>query len=227
MTEPATSSTPAPAAPATTPPAPAPATTPAATSEGASMQVSTILGQTPADGTQQDASTDKPAGSTPQGQQAPPAEIAVKIPDGVQVDAELLKGFQPIARELGLKSEQAQKLVDLVVARQQANVQEARSAWVKRVNEEWEGQIKADPDIGGQAFQASTVAADKAFRQFFDEGTRKFLVESGYANHPGLFKALVRIGKAIGEDSRAGASNSVPAKSGMDAMAEQLFPSMA
>jgi hypothetical protein len=45
-----------------------------------------------------------------------PVEVEFKVPEGVKPDDALIAQFKPIAKELGLKSEGAQKLVDLYAA---------------------------------------------------------------------------------------------------------------
>lgn len=82
--------------------------------------------------------------------------------------------FEPIAKELGLSQEQAQKLVDIYPQIQQQQA-EARSKQVA----DWGEQVKADKEIGGDKFNASVGAAQRALDQFGNTELREYLNASG------------------------------------------------
>lgn len=66
---------------------------------------------------------------------------------------------------------------------------------------QWIESIKADQEIGGEAFQKNAELAKRVVDRFGTDELRKELTDSGYGNHPGLVRLLVRIGKAMSEDS--------------------------
>src|SRR5216684_1605552 len=73
----------------------------------------------------------------------------------------------------------------------------------------WLQQAKDDVEFGGKNFDASSDLANKAARQFFDEATLKWLQDTGLASYPGLWKGLVKLGKATADDKidRGGGSS--------------------
>ncbi|WNK26133.1 peptidase [Providencia hangzhouensis] len=117
--------------------------------------------------------------------------------EGQELDKEAVAAFEPIARELGLSNEQAQKIVDVygsTIMPQIAKQQEA--AWQKQVTE-WAETVKADKELGSVE---SIGNAQKAMDQFGTPELKQYLNDSGLGNHPELFRIFSRIGKAMSED---------------------------
>ncbi|CAI0712139.1 Uncharacterised protein [Serratia quinivorans] len=195
---------------------------------------------TPADGT---ASGDSANGDTPAGEEKPAAEktaeelVAEKAekdaadkaekdkkpaapekyefaaPEGQELDANALSVFEPIAKELGLTQEQAQKLVDIYPQIQQQQAE----AWSKQVAE-WGEQVKADKEIGGDKFTASVGLAQRALDQFGNPELREYLQVSGLGNHPALVRFCTKVGKSMAEDSFV-----VPNQGGQRSAADILY----
>lgn len=131
-----------------------------------------------------------------------PEKYEFKSPvEGQELDAEMTAALEPVARELGLNNEQAQKLVDIygkdilpkIEARQQEN-------WAKQT-EAWANEVKTDKEIGGDAFVANVGLAQKALDTFAPAGLREYLETTGLGNHPDLVRCFVKVGKAMSEDS--------------------------
>ncbi|HEC0300766.1 peptidase [Citrobacter freundii] len=188
-----------PAAPAAD--APAPAADPAKP-EGDKPQLGTE-GDKPQD--------DKPAdGDKPddeeQKQEGAPEKYEFQAGEGVELDAEALKDFEPVARDLNLTNEQAQKLVD-AYPKILAGVQQRQAeAWQKQT-EGWAETVKADKEIGGDKLTANLSAAQRALDQFGTPELKEYLSATGLGNHPDLVKAFVKIGKAMSEDGMVDGSN--------------------
>jgi hypothetical protein len=147
------------------------------------------------------------------------------LPEGMPADQPAVADFKAAALDLGLDAAAAQKLIDTVAPKLQEAVNAPYKAWADTV-ENWTGQIKADPEIGGKdlqknmgfaaAYVDSLGAADaKAFREMLD------VTGAGY--HPAMARLLVREGKRIAEGG--------PVLGGRAARATQptaadLYPSM-
>ncbi|KJX24912.1 peptidase [Enterobacter hormaechei] len=149
----------------------------------------------PADG-------DKPAekpGDKEQKQEGAPEKYEFQAGEGVELDAEALKDFEPVARDLNLTNEQAQKLVD-AYPKILAGVQQRQAeAWQKQT-EGWAETVKADKEIGGDKLTANLSAAQRALEQFGDPELKEYLDSTGLGNHPALVKAFIKVGKAMSED---------------------------
>lgn len=144
-----------------------------------------------------------------------PAEVEVKLPDGVQADPELLKGFVATAKEIGIDSAKAQKVLDLYVAAQTQAQQKADADWAKQL-QEWKDQVGADKELGGEGMKANLAAAKKAVARFGTPELAQVLDSSGLGNHPELVRLLARAGKALAEDSVAGTSSPTSQRADQD-----------
>ncbi|EDV9203259.1 peptidase [Salmonella enterica subsp. enterica serovar Monophasic] len=149
----------------------------------------------PADG-------DKPAekpDNKEQKQEGAPEKYEFTAGEGVELDTEALKDFEPVARDLNLTNEQAQKLVD-AYPKILAGVQQRQAeAWQKQT-EGWAEAVKADKEIGGDKLTANLSAAQRALEQFGDPELKEYLDSTGLGNHPALVKAFIKVGKAMSED---------------------------
>lgn len=144
---------------------------------------------------------------------AAPEKYEFTPPEGQELDANALAVFEPIAKELGLSQEQAQKLVDIYPQIQQQQAE----AWSKQVSD-WGEQVKADKEIGGDKFNASVGAAQRALDQFGNPELREYLNASGLGNHPALVRFCAKVGKAMAEDSFV-----VPSQGGQRSAADILY----
>lgn len=156
----------------------------------------------PADG---DKPADKPDDKEQKAEGAP-EKYEFKAGEGVELDTEALKDFEPVARELNLTNEQAQKLVD-AYPKILAGVQQRQAeAWQKQT-EGWAETVKADKEIGGDKLTANLSAAQRALDQFGTPELKEYLNATGLGNHPDLVKTFVKIGKAMSEDGMVDGSN--------------------
>lgn len=143
-------------------------------------------------------------------------------PEGVTLDTEAATEFKTIAKDLGLKQENAQKVFDVGVKLMQR--WEAKQAeTMKATNQAWIESTKVDKEFGGEALQENLAVAKKALDTFGTPELRTLLNESGLGNHPEIVRAFYRAGKAISED-RFVSGNRGPAKTGDRDLAKSLYP---
>lgn len=156
----------------------------------------------PADG-------DKPAekpDDKEQKQEGAPEKYEFQAAEGVELDTEALKDFEPVARDLNLTNEQAQKLVD-AYPKILAGVQQRQAEAWQAQTEQWAVDVKADKEIGGDKLTANLSAAQRALDQFGTPELKEYLNTTGLGNHPDLVKTFVKIGKAMSEDGMVDGSN--------------------
>ncbi|MEG1210212.1 MAG: peptidase [Leclercia sp.] len=156
----------------------------------------------PADG-------DKPAekpGDKEQKQEGAPEKYEFQAGEGVELDTEALKDFEPVARDLNLTNEQAQKLVD-AYPKILAGVQQRQAEAWQAQTEQWAADVKADKEIGGDKLTTNLSAAQRALDLFGTPELKEYLNTTGLGNHPDLVKAFVKIGKAMSEDGMVDGSN--------------------
>ncbi|WGL96480.1 peptidase [Arsenophonus nasoniae] len=133
-----------------------------------------------------------------------PYKYDFKVSEGQQLDVTAVKAFEPIARELDLSNEQAQKMVDLygakimpqVIKQQAEQWQQQIDSWVKTVNE--------DQQLGSVE---SINHAQKALEKFGSPDLKQYLNDTGLGNHPELIRVFANIGQAMAEDNMVTGNN--------------------
>lgn len=149
---------------------------------------------------------DKPAEEKEQKQEGAPEKYEFTAAEGVELDTEAMKDFEPVARDLNLTNEQAQKLVD-AYPKILAGVQQRQADAWQAQTEQWATDVKADKEIGGDKLTANLSSAQRALDQFGTPELKEYLNGTGLGNHPELVKAFVKIGKAMSEDGMVDGSN--------------------
>ena len=140
-----------------------------------------------------------PAGEGTKPDDTAPGDVQINVPKGVEADQGMLDGFKGVAKELGLKSEQAQKVADWYFKTAQEANQRIQAAQEDKVLR-WGEESRADKDIGGPNFDANLKIAQQAIRQFGDPALNQLFNETGLGNHKAMIGLFARIGKAIAED---------------------------
>ncbi len=121
------------------------------------------------------------------------------IPENMELNQEMVDAFKPIAKELDLPQDKAQKFVDLWSEGQKEQAQATEDYW-NNVMVEWQTTAKNDKEIGGQAFDDNIASAKRALDTFGTTELLEALETTGMGNHPEIIRVLARVGKAIGED---------------------------
>ena len=162
---------------------------------------------------------DDKADDAPKG--APEAYEDFTVPEGVELDPEVTAKFKDVAKELNLPQEAAQKVTELGVelaqkwAAQQTETTEAILA-------EWKTATETDKEIGGDTLPANLAVAKQALDKFGTPELRSMLDEYRMGDHPEVIRFMVRVGKAISEDTFVGGGTATPPRD----RAKTLFPDM-
>ena len=130
---------------------------------------------------------------------APDQYEAFKMPDGVEVNEELMGEFSGIAKDLNLTQDQAQTLVDLQTREMQKMMQAQVDSW-NATRDEWVTNSKNDSEFGGANFEASIATMSKAIDAFGGDAFRNVLDETGMGDHPEILRFIYKVGLAVGED---------------------------
>jgi hypothetical protein len=163
---------------------------------------------------------EKPAG-------APEAYEPFTVPEGYELDAEMLGEFTPVLKELNLPQEAAQKVIDFAPKLIEKTVAQTQAKVLEQLGlkgaSTWAEAAKADKEFGGEHLAENLGIANKALTAFFSKDAISALQKVGLGNHPELIRGLVKVGKAISEDSfvpggkTAGATQSA---------AQRMYPNM-
>lgn len=157
-----------------------------------------------------------------------PEKYELKTPDGSLLDPKHIEALQSYAKEKGLSNDEAQALLEResgAVAAFARGQQEAHkrggTEWTKRVDG-YEAALKADKELGGEAFAANAEIAKRAIDRFAPE-LKPILDETGFGSHPDLFRAFHRIGKAMEEDKLVNPGSKAPGQGDKKSTAEKFY----
>lgn len=131
-----------------------------------------------------------------------PEKYEFALPEGVELDGEVLGEFETHAKELKLTQEQAQPLVNLALKVAEKAQAAQSEAWANQ-RKVWRDEVANDKEIGGKE---NLGYAARAIDTFAPE-LRQVFNDSGWGDNPAFIRAFVRIGKAISEDRLVGGFN--------------------
>lgn len=129
-------------------------------------------------------------------------------PEGfAALDAEALTAATPLLRGLGVTDTAgAQKAINDFAPIFEGMVTRASTAAAEKAEQDraalvqqWEAEVKADPEIGGANYDKTVALSAKVLDKFFTEEDRAFLTASGLGNNPGLVRAFAKMGAAISD----------------------------
>lgn len=153
-----------------------------------------------------------------------------KLPDDFKTDPALIAEYGKTFGELNIDAAGQQKLADVWAKTTRAQVAADRAAsdaaWQKEQSE-LKAAAQADPEIGGDKWKPSVMAAQKALLKFGSPKLNALLDSSGLGNHPEVIRLLSKMGAGIAEDSLAGAGSNGAAEAQTAAAALRArYPSM-
>lgn len=163
----------------------------------------------------------KPAADDPSDKVPEDGKYVLKMPEGVEVDQELLDELSPEFKAAGLTGKQAQALTDKFIAKQQARAKAQGEGWAKTVSD-WVDEAKKDPEIGGAKWDGTVKTASGVVGRFGNDALKEYLNASGAGNHPEMIRFMAKVGAVIGEDNPA--ISETPGKKVAADPAETLYP---
>ena len=137
--------------------------------------------------------------------------------EGLSLDNPSVDKFKTVAKDLGLKNDDAQKLLTLASDHMRSLSQAQQDHFVK-TRETWVNSLREDKEFGGGNFNDTVANAQKVVRDFGSPELSQFL-KQGYGDHPELIKLFAKIGRSIGEDKPVDGGPTRPQKS----MAEIIY----
>lgn len=163
------------------------------------------------------AAEEEATSDTPE-EEAAPIEYDFSVPEGMELDAELVESFKPLAAELKMSNADAQKLVDLVASHTQKAVDSMREQEANMVAG-WKKEILADPE-----HKTHIANAKLTLQKFGSENAElKKLTDSWLGSHPGFVKFLAQIGSHLRE---ADMDSGSVGQGGNQSLGSILYPTM-
>lgn len=134
---------------------------------------------------------------------APEEYADFTLPEGVQVDNDLMDKFKDLAKEMNLTQENAQKFVDMQTATLKSS-NDTQATKAKETVAKWRTELENDSEFGGSNFDANEKIVHHAVRTYGGDDIdviERTLNQTGLGNFPPFVKMLWRIGQGIQEDN--------------------------
>ena len=216
-------------APAAAPATEAPATdTPTATPESSSLLSGEPAADKPAEAPAVEGEA-KPEGEKPAKEEgakeddakepegAPEAYTEFTLPEGLELDSELLPDVHELFKELNLPQDKAQEVLGklLQIQDKQLGTPEQQLAraeeQIVQLNQSLAEQCRNLPEIGGEKFADSLATASKVMQEFGTPELRSLIALTGVGSHPEFFKMMVAIGAKMQPDTFEQGGEQAPA----------------
>lgn len=149
------------------------------------------------------------------------ADFDFRMPDGRAVDEDGMAAFRPLVAELGLNTEQAQRLIDLYVDRLSTTEEKSKQEFAGAVDQ-WCAECRSDPELGGPGFDSKLAIAKRALERFGSPGLMQMVDETMIGSHPEFVRLMYRVGRATQDDQHIMASQTETPKT----LGEILYPDM-
>lgn len=138
-------------------------------------------------------SEDKPAEKSAEAK-PPVAEWKGIKADGVVPSVST--AYEKAARESGMSSDAAQKMLDSLRVAVTDSAKTQREDAIKS----WQEQLRSHQTLGGEKFEANDGEVQKALNEFGNESLRNYLNETGLRFHPDLWNLLRNVQLKVGGD---------------------------
>ena len=138
-----------------------------------------------------------------EGENVEPKPYELHVPDGFELDTEMVDAATPLLQKYKVTNEDAQILADLITQKVQKELDGFHERNGEMV-EEWKRKLAADPEIGGKALKQNLGIGLKALNRFGDGELVQILQDSGLEYHPAVVRFFHKVGSAISEDAYIG-----------------------
>lgn len=136
---------------------------------------------------------------------APEKYADFTAPEGMEIDKAALEAFTPIAKELNLTQDQAQKLVGLHAEQVQNTIkamfgeyQQTADDWAEQSTQQYKPE---DIQLANRAVKDVLEGKVKQITLDVTPELMKFLITNKTVNHPGVVGSFLRQAKSTQEDS--------------------------
>lgn len=145
----------------------------------------------------------------------------LELPKESLLAADAIERTTAKAREWGLPNDKAQAVLQHASEEVKAYVERSQAEFVKQ-RDSWFEEVKADKVLGGEFLKENAGIVKQFSEKWLSKETRQFLNESGFGNHPMLFRDLVKLARASGNDKAVHGASTTVAKAKSDL--EKMFP---
>lgn len=164
---------------------------------------------------------------SPENEITPPEKIApdeykdFTLPEGMEVNKNIMNAFKEIAKGAQLSQENAQKIYSEMAVKLREETFNQQKDFMDNKQKEWTKELVADKDFGGDKFNETFQRASRTLRKFDSEGKLlDLLTQGGILKSAPVIRFLATIDKSISEDTIVEGNKPKPEKD----PAKVLFP---
>ena len=199
--------------------------TPTSPTETQTTELHTSTTPTPAnpaptqEQTQQQQQTQQPAAP----EFVPLTASDITFPEGMTVQDADRDSFLGILNNREMTpAQQAQALVDLQATVAQQASEAGSQAWTD-MQDQWVNEVRNDPDVGGQRFDANIANIGKLIDEFGSDELRAVMDITGAGNNVHVVKFLANVASRLTEGSQISGGNPTMTEA---SVADLMYPSM-
>lgn len=127
-------------------------------------------------------------------------KYTLTMPEGVELDNELLDAISVDLKAKGYTTREAQGLADKFIKVQQDREAKRVERWANTI-QQWADDAKADKEIGGDKWDATVLASRRAVDTLGTPALKDYLNATGGGNHPELIRFMAKVGAMVKEDN--------------------------
>lgn len=127
---------------------------------------------------------------------AAPEKWELKNEGEHKVAPELLSTYEKVAREVGMKAGDAQKMLDTLRTAARENEQRMLDMTIGK----WADELKAHPTLGGDNLDETLANGRKALAEFGTPELSELLLQTGLQYHPAIVGLLAQVHQKVGGD---------------------------
>lgn len=147
----------------------------------------------------------------------------ITFPEGMTVQDADRDSFLGILNNREMTpAQQAQALVDLQATVAQQASEAGSQAWTD-MQDQWVNEVRNDPDVGGQRFDANIANIGKLIDEFGSDELRAVMDVTGAGNNVHVVKFLANVASRLTEGSQISGGNPTMTEA---SVADLMYPSM-
>ena len=139
----------------------------------------------------------------------------VQLPEGMELDKEMLGKFEPLAKEFNLSNKSANKLMNLaveLVAKNTPNAENLATQIQQAEAESYAQLLNTDKELNRysqEEYSKYLQVANQGVKSFATQGFMDLIKAKGLTNHPDFIKTFHAIGKQCSNDTLPNVNNPV------------------
>lgn len=139
----------------------------------------------------------------------------VQLPEGMELDKDMLGKFEPLAKEFNLSNKSANKLMNLaveLVAKNTPNAESLATQIQQAEAESYSQLLNSDKELNAysqEEYGNYLKVANQGVKSFATQGFMDLIKAKGLTNHPDFIKTFHAIGKQCSNDILPNVNNPV------------------